>query len=293
MTPLPNISIIGPGKVGTAIGILAAKASIEVSAVAGRTAQSAAAAAKAIAAGVRPCSPGEAASAATLVLLTVPDDAIGRLCGELAAEKAFRPGAIVAHCSGALSSGVLSSARGACGCLIGSMHPLQTFPTVEAAVEKLPGAYFFIEGDAAAAETLEALASAIGAKAVRIEPEAKSLYHAAAVMACNYLTALLDAAGRLAEQAGIDPRTHLSALEPLVRATVENVFAMGPAAALTGPIERGDAETLRRHLDAMRDCDEDIKAAFRAMGRLTVDLARRKGSIRPLEAEKLTELLNR
>lgn len=291
MANLPEISIIGPGKVGTAIGVLAARAGWRVAAVAGRDSLAARRAAERIGGGANACAPAEAAGAAELVLLTVTDDAIGPLCRGLAAQKVFRRGASVAHCSGALAGDVLSAARDACGCSVGSMHPLQTFPTVEAAVEKLPGAYFFIEGDDAAAARLASLATSIGGKAVRIAPQGKALYHAAAVTACNYLSALLDGACRLGEKAGIEPATCLSALAPLVRATVENVFSMGPAEALTGPIERGDVETVRRHIAAMRDCDGDLKSAYRAMGRLTVDLARRKGSIGPPIADELMELL--
>ena len=292
MADFPEISIIGPGKVGTAIGVLAAEAGFRVAAIAGRSRRAAKAAAEAIGAGVCVCTPAEAAAKGRLVLLTVGDDAIASLCKRLAASRAFARGAVVAHCSGALASDVLLPARDACKCSIGSMHPLQTFPTVEAAVRKLPGAYFFIEGDMPAAARLEVLARAIGGKPVRIAREAKGLYHAAAVTACNYLTALLDAACRLGKQAGIDPRTHLSALEPLVRATVDNVFAMGPAKALTGPIERGDAETLRKNLAAMRDSDDDLKIAFKAMARLAVDLARRKRSIGRRSADELMELLD-
>ena len=291
MAQVPEISIIGPGKVGTALGVLARRAGLRVAAIAGRSAAGAAQAAKALG-GAKACSPAEAAATAPLVLLTVPDDAIAGVCADLAAKKAFRREAVVAHCSGALASGVLAPARESCGCRVGSMHPLQTFPTPEAAVDRLPGAYFFIEGDAQAAEVLEALATAIGGRCVRIAPEAKSLYHAAAVMACNYLAALLDGAAALAERAGIERRTELSAIEPLVRATIDNVFTLGPAGALTGPIERGDVETLRRHISAMRGCDENLRVAFAAMGKLTVDLALKKGSISAATAQKFKTLLS-
>jgi len=291
MADLPDISIIGPGKVGTALGVLAARAGWPVAAIAGRSRRNTKWAAECIGGAVKVCTPAEAAAAGGLVLLTVPDDAIAAVCRQLAAEKAFRPRGVVAHCSGALGSDVLGPAREACGCSVGSMHPLQTFPTVKAAIEKLPGAYFFTEGDAAAVETLKLLARSIGGKSVCIAPEAKALYHAAAVTACNYLAALLDAAAALGEKAGVDRRTGLSALEPLVRATVENVFAMGPAGALTGPIERGDVETVRRHLEAMQACGDELNIAFRAMGRLTVDLALRKGSITGSKADEMMRLL--
>ncbi|MFW6062460.1 MAG: DUF2520 domain-containing protein, partial [Planctomycetota bacterium] len=118
-----------------------------------------------------------------------------------------------------------------------------------------------------------------------------ALYHAAAVVACNYLSGLMDAALALAGQAGIDRRTAWPALEPLVRATMENIAAEGPAAALTGPIARGDAATVQRHLDALAGGDDDLLELYRAAGRWTVQLARRKGALAPEEAEKLRCLL--
>lgn len=292
MNSLPDIAIVGPGKVGTAIGILATKAGRAVTAVGGRNAARTAQAAAAIGRGTKACTPRQAAGAAGLVLLTVSDDAIGSVCDELAA--AFAKGAVVAHCSGALDSAVLASARGR-GCAVGSMHPLQTFPTVTAAVNALPGAYCFIEGDAAAVAALDCLAADIGARPVPIASRAKPLYHAAAVVACNYLTALLDAAGALCRQAGIDEPTARAALAPLVRSTLENVLAAGPEAALTGPIARGDETTVQRHLAAMASGEAELAELaelYRALGRWTVALALRKGTIDAAQAKALRRLLN-
>ncbi|MDY6914497.1 MAG: Rossmann-like and DUF2520 domain-containing protein [Planctomycetota bacterium] len=293
MAELPDISIIGPGKVGTAIGMLAVRAGLRVAAVAGQNLNRAKTAAANIGLNTWGCMLAEAAAAGGLILLTVPDDAVRSTCEELAKNSRFAKGAVVAHCSGALGSDVLQSAREACGCAVGSMHPLQTFPTLEAAVEKLPDAYFFIEGDEPATNALTALAEAISGHPMRIESENKPLYHAAAVCACNYLPALLDVAMKLSSQAGIERQTAMAAFEPLVRATVDNVFDLGVENALTGPAERGDVETVGRHLSALRDCDERLVAAYKAMGRLTVDLARKKGTIDASTAERLTELLER
>jgi predicted short-subunit dehydrogenase-like oxidoreductase (DUF2520 family) len=283
-----DISVIGPGKVGTALGVLAARSGLRV-AVGGRRREAADAAAEIIQAGCRPCTPPEAAAASSLVLLTVSDAAIQTVCEELA--EAFGAGAVVAHCSGVLDSGVLAAARRARGCEIGSMHPLQTFPAVATAVATFQGTYCFIEGSSRAMEVLSDLAGRIGGNPQPIPPGKKPLYHAAAVVACNYLTGLLDAASALAEQAGIDRSTALAAMEGIVRATVENVFAMGPAAALTGPIARGEADIVRRHLQSMRSCPDDLQRLYRAVGRWTIDLARRKGTIRDAQGQALRDAL--
>ena len=283
-----DIAIVGPGKVGTAIGVLAAKAGWTVVAVGGRDAGRAAQSAKAIGPNVRACTPAQAAGAAGLVLLTVGDDDIAAACKELA--PAFRGGAIVAHCSGVLGSEVLAPARSH-GCRVGSMHPLQTFPSLQAAIKDLPGAYCFIEGDAEAAEALHRLAEDLGAHPVPIASTAKAVYHAAAVMACNYLTALMDAAIAMCNQAGIDEPTARKALGPLARATLDNILAEGTAQALTGPIARGDQQTIQRHLGALME-QADLLEVYRALGRWTVALAVRKGTINSSKAAALRRLLD-
>ena len=290
-----RLAIIGPGKVGTALGVLAGRAGWPVAAVGGRNLAAAREAAAAIGPEVRAGSAAEAAAAGQLVLLTVSDDAIETVCDQLAAAGALGRGSIVAHCCGALSSEVLSSAREKCICLVASMHPLQTFPTVEAAIERLPGAYFFCEGDGAALGPIEEFIGRIGGKAVRIGPgsQRKALYHAGAVMACNHLAALMDAAVEMMQQAGVRRDVSLAALHPLVRATIENITDMGPEVALTGPVARGDVDTIRRHIRALagEKGPRDLEAFYRAAARWTVELAKRKGAISESVAEALLELL--
>jgi predicted short-subunit dehydrogenase-like oxidoreductase (DUF2520 family) len=162
---------------------------------------------------------------------------------------------------------------------------------VEAALESLPGSYCFDEGDEAALEALETLGADIGARCVRIDTANKPLYHATAVMACNYLTGLLDAALHLAESARIERQTAWQALEPLIRATVENISKLGTEAALTGPIARGDRRTVTAHLAALDESAHELSALYRALGSWTVGLALRKGSIEETAARTLLEAL--
>ncbi len=291
MSTKPDISIIGPGKVGTTIGILAGSADYKVRAIAGRSIASAQQASKLIPGEPRACEPAEAAALGKLVLITVPDDAIGEVASQLANAGAFTPGAVVIHCSGALTSEILAPAR-KCGCTAASMHPLQTFPSVESAIEKLPGAVCFCEGDTEAVEVAIQLAKDIGTKAVQIEPAAKPLYHAAAVMACNHMIAGIDAAAALAQAAGIDRQTYLDAAMPMIRAGVENVSATTPADALTGPVARGDAATIAKHLEAMENVPAELRQFYIAAARWTVDLAIRKGTIDKKTAELLRNTLN-
>jgi predicted short-subunit dehydrogenase-like oxidoreductase (DUF2520 family) len=280
----PRIAIIGPGKVGTALGMLAAKAGWPVAAVGGRDASRTAEAAGLIGPATRACSLVEAAGAGELVLLTVSDDAIEPVCSQLAQAGALARGAIVAHCCGALGSDALLAAAAVSPRPLGSMHPLQTFPSVQAALERIPGTYFFCEGDAAATAVLERLAAEIGGRPVRIEAAAKPLYHAAAVVASNYLVVLMDSALAIASAAGIQREIAKAALAPLVRATLDNVLRMGPEAALTGPISRGDVTTIRRHVEALAKAPGHQTMLYAALGGAAAELAARTGRISPDDA---------
>ncbi len=291
MSNIPSIAILGPGKVGTAIGVLAVRAGLSVVAVGGRDKAAAARAATAIGGEACAATLGEAAGAGGLVLLCVSDDAIEAVCNELALAGAFKQGAIVAHCSGALGSDILRAAGESCGCAVASFHPLQTFPTVGAAIERFAGVYCFCEGDSRATAVLADLAEAIGAKAIMLPSEGKALYHAAAVTACNYVATLMDAAVEMCERAGIARADAHAALGILLTATADNAAAMDPADALTGPIARGDAGTVQRNLAALAGCPADLQALYRAAGERTVTLALRKGTIDDNTAETLRNIL--
>jgi predicted short-subunit dehydrogenase-like oxidoreductase (DUF2520 family) len=292
MTGSANISIIGCGKVGVAIAQLAARAGRDITALANRTAARANQLAGAISSPAAACEINHAAGAGDIVLLTVTDDAIEPLCNQLADAGAFRAGSIVAHCSGALGSDILSSAKDQCECRIASMHPLTTFPTAEAAIEKFAGTYCFCEGDSSAVDELMELARSIGGKPMSMSSEGKVLYHAAAVMACNYLTALLDASLTLCQSAGIDKPTAWDALGPLVGATLENISQLGPANALTGPIARGDSQTVARHIEAIGGCDEDLLNFYRIAGKWALQLAKTQDNHNHSGDDDIARLLN-
>ena len=291
MSETPTIAIIGPGRVGTSLGILAARAGYRVVAVGGRHKESAIKAAEQIGEGVCGCDMTEAAKSAQMVLLCVPDDAIEDVCGRLAQQKSFVAGTVVVHCSGALSSEILATARQGCGCSVGSMHPLQTFPTVDAALRLMSGSYCFYEGDKGAIAAIARFAADVGLIPVQITAATKTAYHAAAVMACNYLVSLMDASIMLAEEAGIDRPTACSALKHIAAATLNNVAEMGTAEALTGPIARGDITTIRKHLEQLESIGGPAISVYRTMGLYTLGMARAKGSIPKRQAAQIKDLL--
>lgn len=290
MSEKPWISIIGAGRVGSAIGRMAAAAGYPVRDIASRTMAAAQALADSIeGASVR--TPASAAAGADIVFLTVPDDAIEALASRLSRALAIRPGATVVHCAGALSSDVLHEARNRRGCPVASFHPLMTFPSPDKDAPRPESAYCCIEGDDEAVEQLKALAADIGFQPLRIRTDTKTAYHAGAAMACNYLTALLDAALAAAEHAGIPRQAGMQAMEPLVRATVDHFFKMGPEQALTGPVARGDMRTLEMHIESLAASSHTLEALYRALGQWTAGLAKRKGSINEETARAIQNMM--
>ncbi len=286
----PDIAIIGAGVVGTTLGIAARRAGYPVVAVASRREASARKAARLIGGEPSVCTAAEAAGRGEVVLLTVNDDAIAPAAAALAEAHTVRAGTVVAHCSGALASDVLAPLAAA-GAHVASMHPLQTFPSVLVAIDRLPGCHCFCEGDPAALSVVMQLAGDLGCVPIELAGDRKALYHAAACMACNYLATLQEAAIATAILAGIDAEPARAALAPLVAATVDNVAAVGPAAALTGPIARGDVHTVAAHLAALDATAPDLAELYRQLGRRTVRLARKAGKIDEQTAERLMAVL--
>eukprot|EP00899_Mesostigma_viride_P020645 jgi/Mesvir1/28582/Mv00997-RA.1 len=270
-----SLAVIGPGRLGKALASLSADAGYNVL-LAGR-------------AGGKFLDPHEAASQADAVMLTVPDRDIRDVCRSLAEAGAFRSSSLVAHCSGILRSDeVLASARDVCGCDIGSMHPLQTLPTAEMAIQRLPGSRWFLEGSEGAVGRMEELVQLVfGGVPIRINPDAKVAYHASAVLASNYVTVVLDAAMATASCAGIPEASYLPALAPMVRAAVENALAMGPRHALSGPIVRGDVSTVAAHVAALGTHDQGLQELYKALGKWAVRMVSQKGSLDASAIERL------
>lgn len=284
MTEKITLSIIGAGKVGTTIASLANRAQKYNIIIGVKDKAKIQNTAKLIKGDISVVDPLTAASDGDIVLLTVTDDAINQLCVELVKAKAFKMDTIVAHCSGALSSDELISAREQCHAYIASIHPLQTFPNLESTLARLPGSDCYYEGDSGAQATIKQLITDIGMRPIAIQKESKSLYHAAAVVACNYLSALMDASLELGEAAGIDRKTLWQSLEPLVSSTLENIKTDGPEKALTGPIARGDTTTIDQHLQSInslssKEQSERLNRVYTAMGVQSIFLAKRKESI--------------
>jgi predicted short-subunit dehydrogenase-like oxidoreductase (DUF2520 family) len=284
-----DIALVGAGRVGTALAVLLTRAGHRIVAASGRDRSRGRV--EHFLPGVPFLSPADAARQASAVILGVPDDAIAPVCGAMAAEGAFGEGTFVAHLSGAAPLLALGPARAA-GAQVLSLHPLQTFPDVEAGLERLPGSAVAVTAwDEPAYAAGEQLAGDVGGRPFRVPEARRALYHAAAVFCSNYLVAVEGLAERLFRAAGVeDP---VSAFGPLARATLDNVLRGGPAAALTGPVARGDAGTIRRNLDALRAHAPDAVGAYVALARASLALADRSGALSPGQQARVREELDR
>lgn len=227
---------------------------------------------------------------AQIWLIATPDAAIADVAAALAAARILRAGDIVWHCSGALSSAELAPVREA-GALVASVHPLKSFADPEVAVQTFVGTWCTAEGDEPALAVLLPLFIAAGAQVARIDPAGKTFYHAGAVLACNTLTALIEAALRSFERAGLSRDTAMTMMAPLVRETLDNVFRLDTATALTGPVARGDAGVVEQQLAALRLADGDVAEAYRTLSVIALDLAKARRGVTDSAETRLREIL--
>jgi predicted short-subunit dehydrogenase-like oxidoreductase (DUF2520 family) len=244
-----DLAIVGAGRVGTSLAVLWQRGGHRILGVAGGSATPERAAR--FLPGVPVVDAVEAAAGAEVVVIATPDAAIATVCEEMAKAGALGSARAVVHASGATGLDALEAAASV-GATTLSVHPLQTCPTVEAAVEAIPGASFAVTALGEDGYALgERLARDAGGHPFRLADERKPLYHAAAVFASNYLVTVTALAEELDRVAGVpDP---IAALTPLQDATLANVQRVGPAEALTGPAIRGDAITLQRNLEALAE----------------------------------------
>jgi len=265
----PAVGVIGPGRAGTGLALALVRAGWTVY-LHGRGAKAVPAP---LALTVGADTPPPWMARAGVVVLAVRDDAIRPLAESLARAGAVRPEQVVLHLSGALGQealGPLVPSQAA----LGSLHPLQTIVDPERAPERLRGAWAAVEGMPRAIAAGERIATAVGLRPFRVESRAKAIYHAGAVFASNYFVVVEAVAQRLLRHAGLSDADAWAALLPLVEGTFANLSRQQPAEVLTGPVARGDVDTIARHVASLT---EDDAALYRTLGRAALELARKRG----------------
>ena len=287
--PPEPVGIVGAGAVAQALGRELHAAGVPVAAVASRTPASASRAAAAIDAGVRAVPLGAIPGVARRVIIAVADAGIGSVAAALA-DAGMR--GVVVHTSGASGLAPCAPLRSA-GVACGVLHPLQTIVPPEQGGSRLRGASFGVAGDEPATAWAASVAERLGGTVLRLAEDDLPAYHAGAVLASNALAAAIDAATVLMAQAGVSRHAALEAIGPLCRASVDNALRLGPAAALTGPVVRGDTDTVAAHLAAIQHAPAGAAELYRTATRHLLVLAReRQAPPTPVALESLARLLD-
>jgi len=285
--PIPEFGIAGAGRVARSLGKLLNDRGQRVVAVASRNPSRAGDAAAFIGSGVQALTYPELASRVESILIAVSDDSIADVAAILALD--LREGTVL-HTSGIHGTEVLAplTEKGNSGA---GLHPLQTIATPEQGLEKLPGSTYSIAGSGRAAQWAKQIVNLLEGEMLSIASDRKPTYHAAAVMASNYVVSLIDAAVQVMGAAGVEPEVARRALAPLIGASVENALEQ-PAKALTGPIQRGDLQTLELHLQGLASLPSSIDQLYRSLGMHTIQVALHQG-LESAEAGQVEHLLRK
>ncbi len=263
-----NVGIVGAGKVGVSIGFMMKKSGIAVRAVSDVLDASLDTARQYLAEDVSYTKNNlDVVKDCDVIAITTQDRVIKDVVREIDAGTGRLDGKMFFHTSGADPSSILRPLDEK-GALLGSLHPLQTFPDIDSAISVLPDTYIFIEGDEGALETLTSIGEKIGCRVQMIGSDDKVLYHLSAVFVCNLLCALYYAGEKIMDVINIDLEPFL----PIIRATLKNIENKGPLMSLTGPVIRGDLKTVEAHLLAMKDM-EDYKDVYKVLSGIALRMA--------------------
>ena len=287
----PSIALIGPGKVGCAVSTRLYAAGHQIKAVISRDIKRAKNACDFIGCAADLATTDLAqAHSAQIILLAVPDEAIAATSKALQNVRELSPSQTLIHFSGLLPARILQHTETTRSGIL-ALHPLLPFADRKQASEHLVGCPCAVEGNPAGLQTSEILLKSIPARGFRLDEKAKATYHSAASVASNYLITLMEAARQLMDSCEILGYEPLDLLEPLVRATVDNLFSSTPEQALTGPIVRGDISTVAGHIQAINESKPELLDFYRCLARQTLTVAQNSGRLNKTGADGLYHLL--
>lgn len=290
-----RVGAIGAGRVGATLSAALGRAGHEIVAVAGESDASRQRSA-ALLPGVPLAKPSDVARACDLLLLTVPDDMLPNVVAMLSASGAIREGQYVAHTSGRHGLAVLGPAA-AVGARVIALHPAMTFTGTEVDLPRLAGCVFGVTAGDAERELTERLVADLGGRTMWVPEDRRTLYHAGLAHGANHLVTLVTQAMELLSQAmdvtgdGGDAVSPADTLRPLLTAALDNALAQGDS-ALTGPIVRGDVETVRAHLADIAATAPHTLPSYVAMARATLERVVLDGRVLPIRAAKLASVLD-
>jgi len=284
---MTRIGVVGAGRVGAVLATALRAAGHEITAVAGESAASRTRA-ETLLPGVRVDKPTAVARSCDLLLLTVPDDMLSNVVTMLAASGAIRRGQQVVHTSGKHGLAVLAPAARR-GASVLAMHPAMTFTGTDLDLARLPGCVYGVTSAADTDALALSLVADLDGRMVRVEEDRRTLYHAGLAHGANHLVTLVAQAMDLLRASGSDDPA--GTLRPLLTAALDNALAYGDA-ALTGPIVRGDVETVRAHVADIAATSPATLESYVVLARATANSAVLDGRLLPIRAAKLVGVLN-
>jgi predicted short-subunit dehydrogenase-like oxidoreductase (DUF2520 family) len=285
----PSLAIIGAGKLGSTLALALTQKGYRLSGLSDSDPARLEETARAVKPAVSDSDSWAATRGAEIVILAVPDDSIKAVSDHLASRQALAKGQILCHCSGFLPSSALVANK-MLGASIASMHPLASFSRCLSPWERYQGIYFGIEGDAMALVRLRPLIESLDCSTVDILPFRKNLYHLSSVMASNYLVALLYVAGQMMETTVVEKKKTEAMLQALAGTVMANLGENGLESSLSGPIERGDVQTVSGHLDALKKDFPQGTELYKALGKVMLRISKQRNS-QEREWEGLVKLL--
>ncbi|ABS78281.1 Rossmann-like and DUF2520 domain-containing protein [Coxiella burnetii] len=267
----PLINIIGAGRLGKTIArlVVTHEAGI-IKGICNATFKNAEKAAQFIGQG-KAFNTIESLPPADITVIATPDDYIEPCCQQLSRSKNLKPASIILHCSGSLSSEILFPVVKK-GCFTASAHPLQSFAVPELVLSRYKGTYCAIEGHSQAIPLLNDIFTAIGSLTFLISAKKKAIYHAAGVFASNYLVTIANTAAHCLKEAGVEEKIALEMIIDLMKGTLNNLeTTLSPAKSLTGPLKRGDINTILKHLHSLPD--KKLLELYKTLAFSTLEIA--------------------
>ena len=284
---MARIGVIGAGRVGAVLAAAFREAGHDIVSVAGES-DASRIRIQTLLPGIAVRKPSAVARAADILLVTVPDDSLRNVVAMLSAAGAIHDGQSVVHTSGRHGTDVLAPAAER-GARVAAMHPAMTFTGTDLDLPRLPATVFGCTGADEVRSVVEGLVADLGARTVWVDEEQRVRYHAALAHGANHLVTLVQQASELLRGAGVDAPADV--VRPLMQAALDNALAYGDA-ALTGPIARGDVQTVREHLRTLADAPPETLESYVAMGRATASRAAFDGRLDPARAAAIVGLLD-
>jgi predicted short-subunit dehydrogenase-like oxidoreductase (DUF2520 family) len=286
-----RVSIVGSGAVGSTLAVALVEKGYTIVSIINRSGRSALSLAREVHCMRVSASPADIPSDTEIIVFAVADDALGDVIRETG--KRIRLHRLLAlHTSGVHSLDVLQPLKSR-GAIVGSMHPIQSFPkskSLRERVKSLRGIHFGVEGDAKGIEMIQGIVRTLGGQSILVPKGLKSLYHAACVFSSNYVVTLLNAARESVRPIGFENQWREMIL-PLFTTTVENAMKASPEQALTGPIARNDLATIELHLEALQRSAPQLVPLYAAMGVETARLARTSGKLTSDQFQSVVALM--